>query len=162
LKKEIAMAFDYLTIMAMAGAPKPPRVLAAPSNPAWCPLKKPLTESRLALLSSAALRLAGQKPFIPREDRSYRLVPSDPAAGEITIDHHSGIGRVPRQDPEIIFPRSALAALAKRGVIGALPPFHVSFMGGLRCHKEIETEIAPAIVHELKRAEVDAALLVPY
>ncbi len=156
------MSFDYLAIMALAGAPKPPRVLVTPSNPAWCPIKKPLSESRLALLSSAALRLADQKPFIPREDRSYRLIPSDPAAGEIIIDHHSGIGRVPRQDPEIVFPRSALAALAKRGVIGALSPFHVSFMGGLRCHKEIESEISPAIARELKRAEVDVALLVPY
>ena len=113
-------------------------------------------------MSSAALRLADQRPFLPREDLTYRLVPSDPAAGEIVIDHHSGIGRVPRQDPEIVFPRSALAALANRGVIGALSPFHVSFMGGLRCHKEIESEIAPAIAGDLKRAEVEVALLVPY
>jgi len=156
------MAFDYLPIMELAGAPKPPRVLAAPPTLAWCRIEKPLSESRVALLSSAALRLADQKPFVPREDKSYRRVPSDPAAGEIIIDHHSGIGRVPRQDPEIVFPRSALAALAQRGVIGALSPFHASFMGGLRCHQEIESEIAPAIARELKRAEVDAALLVPY
>lgn len=148
--------------MAQAGAPKPPRILVAPSNPAWCPIKKPLSLSRVALLSSAALRLAHERPFLPREDLTYRLVPSDPAAGEIVIDHHSGIGRVPRQDPEIVFPRSALAALANRGVIGALSPFHVSFMGGLRCHKEIESEIAPAIAGDLKRAEVEVALLVPY
>ena len=156
------MAFEYLPIMAEAGAPKPPRVLAAPSNPAWRPIKKPLGRSRVALLSSAALRLANQKPFAPRDDTTDRLVPSNPAAGEIVIDHHSGIGRVPRQDPEIVFPRTALAALAKRGVIGGLSPHHVSFMGGIKCHKEIESEIAPAIADELKRAEVDVALLVPY
>jgi D-proline reductase (dithiol) PrdB len=156
------MAFEYLPIMAQAGAPKPPRVLAAPSNRAWCEPKKSLRESRVALLSSAALRLAHQKRFIPREDMSYRLVPSDPAAGEIVIDHHSGIGKVPRQDPEIVFPRSALAALVKSRDIGDLAPFHVSFMGGLRCHKEIEGEMAPAIAGELKRAAVDLALLVPY
>ena len=156
------MAFEYLSIMAQAGAPKPPRVLVTPSNPAWCPIKKPLGRSRVALLSSAALRLADQQPFLPRDDTTYRLVPSDPAAGEIVIDHHSGIGRVPRQDPEMVFPRSALAALAERGVIGALSPVHVSFMGGIKCHKEIESEIAPAIAGELKRAEVDVALLVPY
>ena len=148
--------------MAQAGAPKPPRVLVAPSNPAWCPIKKSLSRSRVALLSSAALRLADQSPFLLREDLTYRLVPSDPAAGEIVIDHHSGIGRVPRQDPEIVFPCSALAALTNRGVIGALSLFHVSFMGGLRCHKEIESEIAPAIAGDLKRAEVEVALLVPY
>lgn len=156
------MAFEYLPIMARAAAPKPPRVLVAPSNAAWCPLKKPLSQSRVTLLSSAALRLGGQKPFTPREDLTYRLVPSDPAAGDIIIDHHSGIGRVPRQDPEIVFPRSALAALAMRGVIGAVSPFYISFMGGLRRHKEIESELVPVIADDLKRFDADVALLVPY
>ena len=156
------MAFEYLPIMAQAGRPKLPRVLVKPSNSAWCPIKKPLDRSRVALLTSAALRLADQKPFLPREDTSYRLVPSDPSAGEIVIDHHSGIGRVPRRDPEIVFPRSALAELAERGVIGSLSPFHVSFMGGLKCHREVVSAIAPAIADELQRAEVDVALFVPY
>jgi D-proline reductase (dithiol) PrdB len=156
------MAFEYLPIMAQSSAPKPPRVLASPSQPAWCPVTKPVNQSRVALLTSAALRLAGQPPFVPREDRSYRLVPSDPAAGELVIDHHSGIGRVPRQDPEIVFPRTALAALAARGAVGSLALFHVSFMGGLRCHQEIENDIALAIARELEQTGVDLALLVPY
>ena len=129
------MAFEYLPIMARSSAPKPPRVLVSPSRPAWCPVTKPVSQSRVALLTSAALRLAGQPPFVPRGDRSYRLVPSDPAAGELVSDHHSGIGRVPRQDPEIVFPRTALAELARRGVVGSLAPFHVSFMGGLRSRR---------------------------
>ena len=156
------MAFEYLPVMAQNSAPKPPRVLAQPSKPAWCPVTKPLHHSRVALLTSAALRLASQPPFIPREDLSFRLVPSDPAAGAIVIDHHSGIGRVPKQDPEIVFPRTALANLAKRGIIGSLSAVHLSFMGGLKQHHEIETELAPAIVDELKKAQVDLALLAPY
>lgn|SRR5574341_678586 len=156
------MPFEYLPVMAQNSAPKPPRVLVAPSKPGWCPIIKPVNESRIALLSSAALRLANQKPFIPREDLSYRRVPSDPSAGAVIIDHHSGIGRVPKQDPEIVFPRTALANLQKRAVVGALAPFHFSFMGGLRQHKEIENELAPAIANDLKQAQVDLALLVPY
>jgi hypothetical protein len=156
------MAFEYLPIMAQNSAPKPPRVLVKPSKTAWCPVIKPANQSRVALLSSAALRLAHQKPFIPREDLSYRLVPSDPQAGGIIIDHHSGIGTVPKQDPEIVFPRTALAALVKKGIVGRLTPCHVSVMGGVRRQKEIETELAPAIARELKNAEVDLALLVPY
>ncbi len=156
------MPLEYLPIMAKNSAPKPPRVLVSPSKPAWCPITKPVSESRVALLSSAALRLANQEPFIPREDLSSRRVPSDPAAGEIIIDHHSGIGRVPKQDPEIVFPRTALAELAKRGVIGALAPFHFSFMGGVRRQQEIENDLAPAITAELRQAQVDLALLVPY
>ncbi|MGE5304367.1 MAG: hypothetical protein ACM3TN_13735 [Alphaproteobacteria bacterium] len=156
------MPFDYLPVMAQASAPKPPRTVVAPSNVAWCAIKKPLGGARVALVSSAALRLATQQPFIPREDLSYRLVPSNPTAGEIVIDHHSGIGRVPRQDPEIVFPRTALTALANEGTIGSVSPVHVSIMGGLRCHKEIETDLAPSIAKELQNATVDLALLVPY
>ena len=156
------MPFEYLPIMARNSAPKPPRVLAAPSKPSWCPITKPLARSRVALLSSAALRLAHQQPFIPREDLSYRRVSADPAAGEIIIDHHSGIGRVPKQDPEIVFPRTALAVLADQGIVGDLSPSHFSFMGGLRQHEEIENELAPAIAGELAKEHVDLALLVPY
>ena len=156
------MPFEYLPIMAQNSAPKPPRVLAAPSAQAWSPVTKALNASCVALLSSAALRLAGQQPFIPREDLSYRRVPSDPSSGPIIIDHHSGIGTVPKQDPEIVFPRTALAELAEKRIIGALSPFHFSFMGGVRRHEEIENELAPALADELAAAGVDLALLVPY
>jgi D-proline reductase (dithiol) PrdB len=156
------MPLEYLPIMAQNSAPKPPRELASPSKPTWCPLKKPVSESRVALLSSAALRLAFQEPFVPREDLSYRRVASDPAAGDIVIDHHSGIGRVPKEDPEIVFPRTALTNLEDKRIVGALSPFHLSFMGGVRRHRDIEDDLAPALAQELEQAEVDLALLVPY
>jgi hypothetical protein len=156
------MPFEYLPLMARNSAPKPPRVLVQPSKLGWTALAKPVREARVALLSSAALRLAHQQPFIPREDLSYRQVPSDPSAGEIIIDHHSSIGRVPKQDPEIVFPRTALAALVKDGAIGAIAPIHFSFMGGVRRPQEIENDLAPAIANDLKQAQVDLALLVPY
>jgi hypothetical protein len=156
------MPFQYLPVMAQNSAPKPPRVLVSPSKPAWQPSVKPVSQSRIALLSSAALRLADQEPFIPREDLTYRRIAADPQAGELIIDHHSGIGRVPKQDPEIVFPRTALSTLAKRGVIGSLSAFYFSFMGGVREHKKIENELAPALADELDIAQVDLALLVPY
>ena len=112
--------------------------------------------------ASAALRLADQGPFIPREDLSYRRVPSDPRSGTVVIDHHSGIGTVPKRDPEIVFPRAALAALVSNGTIGASAPFHYSFMGGVREHERIENELAAALADELAKARVDLALLVPY
>jgi hypothetical protein len=156
------MSFEYLPIMAQAGAPKPPRVLVSPSKHAWSPITKHVNELTVALLSSAALRLQHQERFVPREDMSYRRIPADPAAGPIIIDHHSGIGCVPKQDPEIVFPRTALASLAQDGIIGAISPFHFSFMGGVRRSQEIEDELAPAIAADLKKMAVNLALLVPY
>ena len=145
------MALEYLPIMAQSSAPKPPRVLVSPSKPSWCAVEKPVNQSRVALLTSAALRLKDQPPFVPREDLSYRLVSSDPAVGDIVIDHHSRIGAV-----------SALAAIAAKKLLGSLSPVHVSFMGGVRSHKTVEQELAPAMARELAKAHVDLALLVPY
>ena len=156
------MALNYLPIMAQSSAPKPPRVLVAPSNPSWCGVKKPVDQSRIALLTSAALRLNHQEPFAPSEDLTYRLIPSDSKPSEIVIDHHSRIGPVPRRNPEIVFPLAALASLAAKQIVGSLSPIHVSFMGGIRRHPEVENQLAPAIARELKHADVDLALLVPY
>lgn len=156
------MPVEYLPIMAQSAGPNSPRVLVSPSQPAWCPLTKPLKRSRVALLSSAALRLKRQKSFSSREDLTYRSIPSDPDAGDLVIDHPSKIGTVPRQDPEIVFPRTALAALVNKQVVGSLSPFHVSFKGGTRQHFEIENELGPALARELKQAGVEVALLVPY
>ncbi|HEX9786960.1 MAG TPA: hypothetical protein VGB09_02995 [Candidatus Binatia bacterium] len=156
------MPFEYLPIMVQNSAPKPPRVLAKPSQVGWSPVTTAVSQSRVALLSSAALRLASQQPFIPREDLSYRRVPSDPNSGAIVIDHHSGIGTGPKQDAEIVFPRAALAALVEKRIVGALSAFHFSFMGGVRRHQEIENVLAPALADELAAAQVDLALLVPY
>ena len=99
---------------------------------------------------------------MPREDLSYRRVPSDPSIGPIVIDHHSGIGAVPKEDPEIVFPRTALADLVSCGMIESVSPWHFSFMGGVRKPQQVEKELAPALGDELAQAQVDLALLVPY
>lgn len=156
------MPLEYLPIMAQSSAPKPSRVLVASSNRSWCTVKKLVNQSRVALLTSAALRLNRQEPFAPAEDLSYRVIPSDSKPNTIVIDHHSRIGPVPRQNPEIVFPMAALVSLAAQQIVGSLSPIHVSFMGGIRRHQEVETELAPAIARELKQADVDLALLVPY
>ena len=56
----------------------------------------------------------------------------------------------------------AMNLTAKRLTIGALAPFHFSFMGGLRDHAKIENELTPALAKDLRQAQVDLALLVPY
>jgi len=106
------MAFDYLPMLARRAAPKPPRELKPVSQPAWRPMAKPLPESRFSLLTSAALREAHQPAFPPSGDTSYRIITSDPSVTDLKIDHRSHVGTDARQDPEIVFPRTALKVLA--------------------------------------------------
>jgi hypothetical protein len=144
-RESTIMPFQYIPVMAQNSAPKPPRMLVSPSKPAWWSNYE--TAERIAHRSGEQCGVAfwrTRSRLFRAKIFGYRRVPSDPSAGEIIIDHHSGIGRVPKQDPEIVFPRTALINLQERGVIGSVAPSHFSFMGGLRDHNRIENELAPA------------------
>ena len=156
------MTFDYLSLMARRAAPNPPRELKLVSKQAWQPVAKPLSEMRVTLMTSAAMREDQDPAFPPLGDASYRKISSDPAVTGLKIDHRSHIGHDARKDPEIVFPRAALAALANRGIVAGVTPFHLSFVGGIRLYRELEEELAPALVAEITRAGGDLAVMVPY
>jgi D-proline reductase (dithiol) PrdB len=154
------MPLDYLPIMEEAAGTR--RQVVASSQPGWQPVAKPLASARVALLTSAALRRAGQPPFEPPQDASYRVLPADPAVADLVLDHHAPVGADARRDVDVVFPRTALAALARRGVVGEVAPSCLSFMGGIRLHREIEEELAPALARELAAQGADLAILAPY
>jgi hypothetical protein len=156
------MPFDYLPVFAEKAAGKPPRKLVHPSHNAWHPLVPDLASARIGLLTSSAVRTPDQPPFVPPEDTSYRPIPAEPDATDLVMDHRSPLGLTPRQDPEAVFPRAALISLAKRGLIASYAPTHFSFVGGTRNHYGIEKELAPALAGELRKENVNLALLVPF
>lgn len=156
------MPLAYLPIQAQHAGPQGPRRLVQPARPAWCAAVPPLASARVALLSSAALRRPDQPPFVPPEDTSYRVLPADPAGGELVIDHRSPVGADARRDVEIVLPRRALAVLEQRGVVGRVAPACFSFVGGCRLHQQIEGELGPALAGELAGLSVDLAVLAPY
>lgn len=156
------MPLDYLPIFSRRATPNPPRELKTVSHPAWHPLARSLRATRVALITSAALRESHQPAFPPSGDTSYRRVSSDPAVTDLRLDHRSRVGTDARRDPEIVFPRNALMALANRGLVGSVAPFHLSFVGGIRHYRELQEELVPALARELAEAGVDLAVLVPY
>jgi hypothetical protein len=156
------MPFDYLPVFVEKAAGKPVRKLVHPSQNTWHPFVPELASARIALLTSSALRTPDQSPFVPPDDASYRPIPAEPDATDLVMDHRSPLGPTPRQDPEVVFPRAALISLAKRGLIASYAPTHFSFVGGTRNHHGVEKELAPALAGELKKQNVNLALLVPF
>ena len=156
------MPLAYLPIQAENAGPEGPRQLVRSSRPAWCARVPALSAARVALLSSAALRRPSQPPFIPPEDTSYRVLPADPEAGDLLIDHRSPVGTDARRDVEVILPRTALAILDRRDIIGSVASACFSFVGGCRLHRQIEEELGPALAAELTALGTDLAVLVPY
>ena len=132
----------------------------------WAPLRKPLKESRLALVSSAGFVQPDQKPFdesIRGGDYSFREISSDVDVATLIDTHrsslfeHSGL----RQDPNLAFPLDRLRELVKSGRIGSLNQRHLSFMGSITAPGRLMKKTAPPAVRKLVTDGVDIALLVP-
>ncbi len=135
----------------------------------WRPgarLRKPLSETRLALISSAGLYLPGQEPFdLDRRggDWSFREIPAGAAVEELRIAQRSTAfdQRGALQDRNLVFPLDRLHSLAAAGELGALSPRHFSLMGSITAPGRLVAESAPAVAARLREDGADAALLVP-
>ena len=132
----------------------------------WAPLSKPLSQCRVALISSAGLIAPEQTPFddsIRGGDLSFREIPSEIEPSALRDTHqsdafdHSGI----QQDPNLAFPLGPLATLCEAGRLGSLNHRHLSFMGSITAPGRLIAKAAPAVVAKLVEDEVDVALLVP-
>ena len=132
----------------------------------WTPLKKPLKESRVAVISSAGLVAPGQEPFddsIRGGDFSFREIPADTDVFSLKDTHrsdlydHAGL----RQDPNLAFPLDRLRELFKSGRIGSLNRRHLSFMGSITAPGRLIKKTMPAAVGKLVEDGVDIALLAP-
>lgn len=132
----------------------------------WTPLRRPLAESRVALVTSAGFVLPGQEPFndeIRGGDTSFREIPSDAEVATLTETHrsqsfdHTGI----RSDPNLAFPLDRFRELVANGRIGALNHRHLSFMGSVTAPGRLLRDSAPEAARRLAADGVEAALLVP-
>jgi len=129
-------------------------------------LAKPLAECRVALVSSAAQVLPGQRPFDAEAkggDYSFREIPSDSSSSAFRDTHpsthfdHTGL----LADLNVAFPLDRVRELAERGRIGEVAPRHLSFCGAITAPGRLRKESAPAAAELLLADRVDVALLFP-
>jgi D-proline reductase (dithiol) PrdB len=132
----------------------------------WTPLKKPLSQSKLALVSSAGFVLPDQPHFdesIKGGDPSFREIPSGVEVKTLVETHrsesfdHTGL----QKDPNVGFPIDRVRELAASGRIGAVNHRHLSCMGSITAPGCLIQNTAPPAVRLLVEDQVDAALLVP-
>jgi D-proline reductase (dithiol) PrdB len=90
----------------------------------------PLSERRVALISSAGIHQRSDKHFAVG-DASYRSIPGDVNPSDIVMSHVSvNFDRSAfQQDLNAILPIQILTDLADKGIIGSVSPTHYSFMG---------------------------------
>ena len=125
-------------------------------------LARPLSASRLAIVTTAGLHRRGDRLFTPG-DQTYRVIAADTPIADIIQSHTSiGFDRVPTmRDVNISFPVDRLRELIARGELGGLGPSHYSFMGAQRDVARIEKETGPEVGRRLCDEGVDVALITP-
>jgi len=132
----------------------------------WAHLAKPLSESVVALVTTAGVHLKSHEPFDmddPDGDPSFRAIPSGARGDDLVITHkyydHSAADR----DINVVLPLDRLRELLAEKRIGGIGPFAYGFMGnidGPHLRTLVETT-APEVARLLKQDGADAAVLTP-
>lgn len=134
----------------------------------WAPFAKRLSDSKIALLTSAGLFIdREQEPFDTEREKEHPEW-GDPTwrsidgAAQVSVAHlHINTADI-AADPEIALPRTMLAQLAGEGVIGAAAEHHYAVMGYQ--HRRLtdwRERTAPEIVSALRDEQVDGMILAP-
>lgn len=136
----------------------------------WAPVSKPLSECRVALLSTAGLSMKDDAPFDmeferqnpTKGDPSWRRIRADATSATIDANHlHIDTGYIGR-DMNVALPVDRLRELVAAGRVGAIADTHYSTMGYQGNDTTIlERESAPQIAEAMKAEQVDLALLAP-
>jgi Glycine/sarcosine/betaine reductase selenoprotein B (GRDB) len=144
----------------------------------FTPLKKPIAESRVGLMTSSGHFIKGDdpQPFgctdMTQEEAIERIgdfmqeaptlsaIPVDTPAEDIAVRHPGYDIRGAQVDPNVSLPLKPLQQLADEGVIGELFHTAYSFIGA--CSQlRLRSKIAPQWAQMFKDNQVDVVILVP-
>ncbi len=140
-----------------------------PENPASLaitPLRKALSASTVAIVTTAGLSLPDQPPFdttIKMGDSTFREFPGEISPQRLEMNHRSwsfdqtGVLR----DRNLVIPLDRLREMQQRGEIGAIAPHHYSFMGSIVGPAKLMKQSAPEVARRLVHDNVDVVLLTP-
>lgn len=135
-------------------------------KPAWAPLRKPLRESRLLLVTTAGVHMKGDEPFDmsnPDGDPTFRVIPPDVLPSSLAITHDYYDHADADKDINIVFPVDRLREMTAEGRIGSLSGRFFGFMGHVTeplLDKLIEESI-PAMAAMAREDGADVALVTP-
>jgi len=140
-----------------------------PRDIPWTPLRKPLRECRLALISSAAVAPISDRPFDQEGERrnpwwgdpSYRLIPRGTRSEDVRLYHLHIDPSFGECDINCALPLDRAEELAANGEFGSVAPTHYAFMGYLLRPEEFLHMSVVAMIEHMRAESVDLAMLVP-
>ena len=135
--------------------------LESQNAPAWTPLTKPLSDSKVGLICTGGIYAAGQTAFHFKDDTTYRTIPTDVDVEDLRATHFAYDLTDARKDINVVFPVEQLRTMVDEGVIDSIAPDAYTLMGGIYSTRRVREELIPALVDRVLADEVDVVLLVP-
>jgi D-proline reductase (dithiol) PrdB len=130
----------------------------------YLPLAVPLSEARVAFVTTAGVHHSDQPPFATDADDgdcSWRAFPSDTPLAQLALSHGGYDTHRASADPNVVLPLDHLRALVAEGRIGSLAQEIYSFMGYITDTERLLREEGPAVAARLQADGVDLVLLAP-
>lgn len=130
----------------------------------FTPLRKPVSQCRITMLTSGGISLCSMPGFDPMARNDHRLdaIPVDASATDFQIHDSYYDHRDADRDINCQFPIDRLRELESAGEIGSLAPrFWSGFMGRIYNRTKVLEESGPAFAAELAKDAVDLLIAVP-
>ena len=131
--------------------------------PPFTRLTKPLSQCRVALISSGGVYHKDQEPFdvAGKGDRTFREIPKDVDVSDLRVIHKGYNTTDAERDVNCVFPIERFRELEAEGFIGELASPTYTFMGRVFSRKALQYDLAPALADKLVADRVDIFYLVP-
>lgn len=132
----------------------------------WSPVRKPLQDSKVAIVTTSGIHHKDQKPFDMNDtdgDPTSRSIDTTRPLMDLMITHDYYDHSDADKDINIVFPIERLWELESERAIENIADTHFSFMGhidGPHIHTLINKS-APEVARKLQSDEVDVVLLTP-
>jgi len=132
----------------------------------WAPLRRPLAQCTVSLVTTAGVHVAGDTPFDMCDrngDPTFRVIPRETPAARMTITHdyydHSAADR----DINVVLPVDRLREAHTAERVGGVGPRMYSFMGHVngRHVKTLLEVTAPQVARQLVEDGADAVVMTP-
>lgn len=132
----------------------------------WKRLDRPLSECKVALVTTAGIHHKSQQPFNMKDadgDPTFRVLDAKTLWADFTITHDYYDHSNARKDPNIVLPLDRLKEFEEEGVIGEMAQKHYGFMGHVAGDHLVDLveKSAREVALELKNDQVDLVLLAP-
>lgn len=128
-------------------------------NIPWTPLRKPLSECKVVLLTTGGVHMRRDKPFNLNGDSTFRVIPRNARPEDLAISHQAYDRTDALKDINLVFPIERLRELEAKHVIGRLADEHYGF--GLEGSAKKLIPSIKEVARRISEDGIDLALLVP-